>query len=1100
MPDFGDKKVYILGQKHDNKNITTLRKSLQKTLGLEGKTKEANDKTRQILKNIDEEKTIYNKKTGELAKVDLKRKEAPLLIRKFTNKKRLFKNEKEEILTTQIIGLNQDVTLYPKNIQFTEKDKVNVYLTLYFFIEVSDLFFGDAQSRRTTKMTYSGPAGDIKIKNLMFNENGTVTKYDDDLDFTNVTNSYEFDEIINGQPYTENYNMKKNSYRHELLKSVNDYGGGRFKLFLYLIEATNTIRGNINKYDIQNMKLRETKYNDVKTNIVINAENAPTNGTNCVKSFLTTRYNRTLVDNYFNDDDFKDGITTNEIVNFCVKKKINCIAYDINGKIIQELKHKKQKYKPLYFVAYNNHIYPLTSKKPIFKRDVDGDDIKYTYDSIDNIHQSFMNINEKGITPDNVNIRSYNRKVHINSYTHNGIRTHNNEDYEMCNNLLRLFGFSNKMTDEINKYNVFSKILKLSGVQMYKSFAPYLDNYTPPVLKYKNNIHFDDEGCLTYDKSKYNIYTDDKNKAYAYALYSLGKIITTNFLYDEIRMIDVDEEINIIKTYFYVVEPEHRSILLDNEGIYTGEHLLYCAEEGIKYTIKAEIEATGHDNIYKDLLEDYFNNTKNVKDEKQLRFNKECINIHIGKFEKRTGKKEIFKPVKICNDDEVSKSGNNYIQICENMNLCYTTEEYYNPYTMKPLTIQIREKHTQIMYEEMKRLNINNDAIVHIDTDAITYLKLKDERRDKTNHDVKDFKKWKSKITDIDYINNNVHDYAEKKEIDLLNEIKSKQTEHNLLNKSYAGAGKTTRIINILEEREKKTKPNEYIILTPSHTSLSFYKRKKKKCDIIHKYIYNKCKLDGNINCIVVDEVGMCDEQQLMFLYTCSKLGFKIYCYGDFNQLPPVNLKRRNAKVTENFLTHMFGKIRTTNENFRNNFNVQYYDDLINNKLNLIDEIKKHSSKTYEDAEYIICYRNTTVKKYNDLKLKHLNMTMFTPGCRIICKTNKFKKYDVYNGYILEVLDINDDSIMLKDEINIYTLPLKKYKEPNFMPAYALTIYALQGSSVNSYFCPIEDEKYYNNSSTAYTIISRIKNKNNSEELKNKRKQEKRSLFKISIQ
>ncbi len=285
-----------------------------------------------------------------------------------------------------------------------------------------------------------------------------------------------------------------------------------------------------------------------------------------------------------------------------------------------------------------------------------------------------------------------------------------------------------------------------------------------------------------------------------------------------------------------------------------------------------------------------------------------------------------------------------------------------------------------------------------------------------------------------------------------------------------------------------------YVILTPSHASLQIYKKKGLHCEIIQNYIYNKRKKDGRLidnnidkkyKYIIVDEIGMCGRRELNLLHKLTHEGRIIYAFGDFNQLQPVDPGSKFYELTDIFLKLLFNKLTKTKENHRNDFTIEYYDKLINHELDLINEIKKHSEKNYKDVDAIICYYNKTVDKYNKMVLKDKKLTMLSPGCKVLCKTNKTSIYKVYNGYTLEVVKVNDDeqTITLKDACDEYTLPLKIYQKKLknkefFKPAYARTIYSLQGSSVQSYYAAPEDIHKFNDPKTAYTLISRKQTKN----------------------
>jgi len=271
-------------------------------------------------------------------------------------------------------------------------------------------------------------------------------------------------------------------------------------------------------------------------------------------------------------------------------------------------------------------------------------------------------------------------------------------------------------------------------------------------------------------------------------------------------------------------------------------------------------------------------------------------------------------------------------------------------------------------------------------------------------------------------------------------------------------------------------------------------------------------------------------------LYKCLLLGKKIMGYGDFKQLKPVNSDKCDKPL---FLNMMFNKIVFNKSNYRNNFSNEYYDTLINSKSRnyLIEQVKKYSVEKYENADYLICYRNNTRNKYNKLMMEKNGFSSMTDiGLEVICKTNDFKEDNIYNNFTFIIVDNSDGKIKLinKDDIEyykkyiekiecpislqktnkniyktecnhlfsksliewlknnencplcrhsikMYEIPiddfLKKNKEEqfiNFDISYCRTIYNLQGQTIKSYYYCDED-KFFLENETAYTIISRLK-------------------------
>ena len=258
-----------------------------------------------------------------------------------------------------------------------------------------------------------------------------------------------------------------------------------------------------------------------------------------------------------------------------------------------------------------------------------------------------------------------------------------------------------------------------------------------------------------------------------------------------------------------------------------------------------------------------------------------------------------------------------------------------------------------------------------------------------------------------------------------------------------------------------------YIIISPSHVSISEYRNKGYNCNVIQKYLYRKLIPKEDI--IIVDEIGMIGNAGWNILYMAKLLGKRIIAYGDFKQLKPVGAERLFNK--DQWLNLMFKTIDTKWINRRNNFTEKYYMDLFNIKK----EVEKHSTDLHK-TEYVLCYFNETRKKYNEIICKNKGIkSMTNKDALIMCKTNDLRDKEIYNNYVFKVVESN------RDEITLFNVDFKNYVElskeeihKNFDYAYARTLYNIQGQTINSYYWCKEDNRALDGRS-AYTIISRLK-------------------------
>ena len=289
------------------------------------------------------------------------------------------------------------------------------------------------------------------------------------------------------------------------------------------------------------------------------------------------------------------------------------------------------------------------------------------------------------------------------------------------------------------------------------------------------------------------------------------------------------------KYYLYIARPHVSSILLPNLNIYTGDFLLYCKYEGLEFTLLEELECIKKDNYYNKLINELY---KKVESNQLTEENfKTIINVMIGKFEKSDEIQLSEKVIKICNNDETNHSEGFVKQLTNEYDLILEMKEKFNLYNKKPISIQIKDNSRKEIYEMMKKLKLKNDDVVQIKTDSITFKKNKTNFEKYIN---KNLDGWKideyKKIQDTDFYNN--------QELTFINH----KNNENYLFDCYAGCGKTYEILNVLIK-----KLDDYIILTPSHSTLKEYRLKGINCNVIQKYIFG-----GHIpneQHIIIDEI-----------------------------------------------------------------------------------------------------------------------------------------------------------------------------------------------------------------------------------------------------
>jgi hypothetical protein len=764
----------------------------------------------------------------------------------------------------------------------------------------------------------------------------------------------------------------------------------------------------------------------------------------CISNYLNKIYNK------FSKKEILQLKNTNDLLNYCIKYSIKMIAYDISGNIISSnyptIKNKSRK--SLIFIAYNNHLYPLKNET-LKKVKINSTQQKY----FKNIKNEFNKIIENGFLPSNIKL---NYDGEIQSFCHNMTNYHSNEEYNICNELLTKFGLKDEMNIFVNTKNIGEIISKLYIKSNISSFIPENNLLVKAAFNYNN------ENILKNNNDEDNEeITIDKNKCYSYILKELDYLINCDIKKHRTKIINKKLNKNeIIDHYLYIVKPKYSSLLLPYKNIYSGKHLKYCIDENIDFIICEELETEQNENYFKQMIIDLYD-----KCDDKVIF-KNIMNVMIGKFEKYSNLKECYSVDKICNDDEKETEKGHYIHLHNEYYALMKQTTTFDIFNKKPISIQIKDSSRVVLYKTMKKLNLNYNNIIQIKTDSITFIN-KNKNQNYLEYINNSLDGWKiekySKIENVKHINKDMTFIYEKK------------YNKNILGNCYAGCGKTYKIIN--EYLTKDIIKNEdYIILTPSHSTLKTYRKKNYICDVIQKYTLNYTIPSQKL--IIIDEIGMIDGCSWNLLFKMKLLGKIIYGYGDKNQLLPVGSSK--DYFNKNFINYMFYNSDKMTTNYRNNFKKEYYDSLINStdKNYIINECQKYSNDNYEDAEVIIAYRNTTRHKYNKLMCDKLGIkSKYDIGARLICGTNDFRKDGIYNKFTYEVIgkeiDMGKEYIIITDGDLNYRINIDKLNNA-FDYSYCRTLYSVQGETLKSYYYPKEDLYFLDNKS-AYTLISRIK-------------------------
>jgi hypothetical protein len=1081
------KAISILGVRTPYQNVPQLAKTLK--IGATFKERRAN--ARLAMKNINTPKVIHNIKSGLFSPLDLRA--PPLLIRQFTGIRKIGDKMKNRLLTKGRYNYappqdpTEGVQIFDKSKPFSRYDRLALYydVTFRFIYSNSDGTYKH-RSVRTLSDVYYGNVGNrnhLREGFIMKNENP-----DGMADFSYHYNPERLKKNASGatvlayaQASLQDPDVDNNSIGN-LHMAVIAHISGLYDFAHWIILDRVVIRTADQRYafNLQKMRLQAVAYDNIQANLYNEVVDIDNKNENCVTAYLTKYYEKIDIADYFKDIDTTNGIDTEQIIDFCKHHKIKCIAYDIELNVI--MSHfpdiKKKQHKSLIYIAYNNHIYPVNNKSlhkvTPFQSTVGKDNTKSDSAKLKpkdrpkelcrynqgKMNKTFKALLAQKIIPSHITINSEMSnlddhdmdELNVKSYAHDNVFYFVNDDYDDILKLLTLYGVQDKMTPFTTMYNVMPILEELYGVGNMFSFAPHLKD-----IKMQGYMYHVDH--IPTPEEEKQFMTLDKKKAYPYALSQLKFIQTMDTRTCKV----VENPTEIIDTWAYIARPHACSLLMHGTNYYDGEHLLFCRNRGLQFDLLYGFETKVHTNPFIALIDDYYGKTEDVKFNDD-RIVKDILNVWIGKMEKGCGTVSRHTRLrKICNMDEATKTQGTTLKYDDTTALCFDEDEHADIYTRKPISFQIKNMARRVLFEKMDSLDIANDDVIQICVDSVTFV----NKNNITYTNDNTYKGWKHDK----YSRIGLSSY-ERCTNDIL-KLVTPPPRNNVLYEAYAGHGKTHWIKNTLIPK-LIAKNESYIVLSPSHSTIKEYRTDNLCCDVIQKYEHHDLP---TADVIIVDEIGFCGKKPNDTIYRLMVLGRKIFSFGDFNQLLPVNEEAHfNNKI---YLDTVYRNICSFKKNHRNDFTKAYYDDLINVKVDVIEEIKKHNEKDPLKADIIVCHRNETRKKMNEMIMKKKGIKFGSLGCKVMCKVNKFRDMDIYNNFEFVVTDVNDTHITLDGK---YELTVKQFfggteDAPHFVPAYARTMYNMQGDSCKSYHIPTDEIKYFNNGRFAYTLISRLKTK-----------------------
>ncbi len=831
---------------------------------------------------------------------------------------------------------------------------------------------------------------------------------------------------------------------------------------------------------------------------------------NCLQNYLSNVWKTAINKSKPMKKEIEEIKTIKHLKTFVEKYDVKCKIYDIHECVYNNRKktskRSKNKLNSIAFVLHDNHVYPIKGK--LITKDPKYDEYRYS----DNIVRDLIQHIEKSNTFTTVHASdNMINAFHVKEGKRNICYTSNMES-ECCFDIMKHFGLEEHMSHEVTPYTLVNIIMSFTNEKYrnIKSNAPHMSSFKVPGYNYINDR-------LVHEAKNNNIkYCDmDKNKCYMDEFQKLPFLISHDIFKHKV----INNPKEIIEHYMYCIKVKKSTIHCHTKYAYLPGYALNKMKKcKIRHKIIHGLETDKHENIFKPLIKKLAVLMKERKDLEGII--KLAINSFIGKMAKVPKKKLNTKFIGIFNKEQArTKEGTKVSLKSDKYFACYEEDDRrFDKYTMsymknmKPVEIQIKYGARMLMNDTIKKLKLDPNKIIQIKTDSIVTSETVDFDELNLGFEIdqwkiqsdtkflKSAKKYKESCTPYYSIKND-----------------------NEMNLGYAGCGKTYTILN-----KVLPKYPDAVVLSPSHCALLEYKRACSNGNFVDCETTQNFSVNGRVpkdDTIIVDEIGLVGKKGWLMLQMCAYLGKKLICFGDFQQLLPYGVTKTiytnhrqqivegSPIYNENIKTLMFRHETYNCQNRRNKFSNEYYDSLINNTTNIKDEVIKYSTKSFKDAQYIVCYRNKTVDRYNEAMLKINKLkSIHDVGAKIVCTSNKYvhkmgfpnSSFFTVVGHtnMLSTIRANakrkEKHVTIEDENGEkYNIPLVDFhkkgnknenkKIPNFKAAYAVTLHRLQGQTISSYYFPKDDYKKitplpgdYNltikdKCRFAYTLISRIK-------------------------
>ena len=843
----------------------------------------------------------------------------------------------------------------------------------------------------------------------------------------------------------------------------------------------------------------------------------------------------------FEDSDPEtDGVSAQELYQYCINKDISCYLIDSDEKLRFSYQRKKDSKIPaIIAMCDNGHLYPIVSKtaRKSIVESSKGHGGKFIFQETKINYDKFKVVVLKDEDPAPKIVSETEGIIYIcssteqifNYYLYYLTNTNTKYKYKASSNGMTQFSIEkpnegravkfvlNPLYEELKKYMESPKY----DDSLYKVYTPILEELK--LENFSTKSVFQSEELWTnitknIVKSAFNYTHDipsveldvtiDKNKAYSCVLKNLEYILkcnpcdvpkrftnTTNIAYNALYWVNEPPSTTqgkiLINCKGWYIEPIISKALEDKhitrESI---THILSCSStEQNPYTPFIDTLYKKYGNDAKLLVNSFIGTFgRTHSDRGKLYITKDLEHI-VSYDEKQFYEEKKIKPITVG-----EKEHTYYITQVQDRTNQYSTSVIVNA--------QIVQDNRLVIYNMAKRVGgilkaVKTDAItvsnpswqpLH-EPDNIDGWKIEKTRGKKSHPRFRQIKpKILSPVKPVSEIKYKTFK-DEWNTLDCAKELRMcVETQGNIFLDGMGGVGKTHLAKELI-----KLDPEKTFVVAPTHCAKANYINS----ETIHSFLC--IDIFGNIigrrnykkyDTIILDECSMIGVEIFSKIIELSQLNphLRFILVGDFKQLEPVN-DSSSLDMWKYFINYHYElkicKRAEDIETFNINKKLRDHQYVSSDTFLYTDDCTKNKLNLCHTNAERIHINNQCIKKYqrdiiktgsDDKTIPELH-TLYKGMPIMLLKT--IRKLNIYNGYMFEVIDIVEKEYICIKRINNWSdeeYKVEWHRIKDFVPSYCITVHKAQGQTFKE---PYTIHRYRHlNPTMKYVAVSRCKNYN----------------------